>query len=59
MLVMQDALQRNAGIIVDTHLKHCFIALGWCDSTSPETIAREVESWLPKSYWPKVGASHW
>ena len=54
MLVMQDALQKNVGIVVDIHLKKCFQVMRWTDADSPDDIARQVEGWLPEEYWPKV-----
>jgi len=44
-----------AAIPVDVHLFRCFNALGWTfHPTSVDECRLQVQSWLPKMYWPLV-----
>jgi len=54
MLIMQDALQKNIGVVCDVHLTKVFIALRWTDESDPDKLASEIEGWVDEEYWPKL-----
>ena len=45
---------RSSGIGVDTHMHRLFNKLEWVKAKSPEQTRKQLESWLPRSYWNDV-----
>ncbi|KAH9498386.1 hypothetical protein Btru_008142, partial [Bulinus truncatus] len=55
-LVMQCAWHTVTGIGVDTHVHRISNRLGWVrePTKNPEDTRKELEDWLPRSYWSEV-----
>lgn len=59
-LAMNAAWGRCEGIGVDLHVHRICARLGWTSSSSnnnamtPEDTRKQLQSWLPKEYWPKI-----
>jgi endonuclease-3 len=53
-IVESVAWNKTSGIGVDTHMHRMFNELRWVSSKSPEQTRIQLESWLPREYWPTV-----
>ena len=53
-IVENVAFDKQSGIGVDTHMHRMFNQLKWVKSKNPEQTRVQLESWLPKEYWPSV-----
>ncbi|KAK7003298.1 endonuclease III-like protein 1 [Biomphalaria glabrata] len=55
-LVMKCAWNTVTGIGVDTHVHRITNRLGWVQKPTkqPEDTRKELEDWLPRSYWSEV-----
>jgi hypothetical protein len=53
-IVESVAWGKQSGIGVDTHMHRMFNQLQWVNSTQPEQTRLQLESWLPRDYWPNV-----
>ncbi len=50
-VIMAVAFNKTPGIVVDTHVRRITQRLGLTSKTSPETIEKDLMSFLPKKYW--------
>jgi len=48
------AWKRASGIGVDTHMHRLFNKLGWVNSKTPEQSRKQLQNWLPQTYWMDV-----
>jgi endonuclease-3 len=53
-IVENVAWGKQSGIGVDTHMHRMFNQLHWVNSKQPEQTRLQLESWLPREYWPTV-----
>lgn len=55
-LILQHCWNINIGIGVDVHLHRISRVLNWSseNATTPEKTRLELQSWLPKSFWPEI-----
>ncbi|RWS17679.1 endonuclease III-like protein 1 [Dinothrombium tinctorium] len=56
LLAMRSAWNEMTGIAVDTHVHRISNRLGWVRKATkkPEQTRKELESWLPKSFWAEI-----
>lgn len=53
-ILMNVAWGRAEGIGVDVHVHRISNRLKWVKSNTPEQTRVQLESWLPKEYWPTI-----
>ena len=48
---MDVAFGQVLGVSIDTHMHRMLNQLGWVRSKEPEQTRKQLEAWLPRSYW--------
>ena len=53
LIILDVAFGECLGVSIDTHLHRMLGQLGWTkNAKNPDDTRRQLESWLPREYWP-------
>ena len=53
LIILDVAFGQCLGVSIDTHLHRMLGQIGWTkNAKNPDDTRRQLESWLPRDYWP-------